>query len=221
MAVAGNLCIGKEGPLAHIGANMGAITLYSFGDTFKFLHNEHKKRQFIAAGASAGVSVAFGAPIGGALFMFELTKHNPFWKFSLLWKTFLASSIATVTLAILEALVHGSISGWTASVLKFGTVRVEDVTPTDVLPGAVILGVVSGLLGPFFINVNTRVNAIRAKIWTKKWHKPIDTWIFCFLSASCWYWFPYWFSSCVPRTILEDNLVKELELSLDKVHDSE
>ena len=203
LAVAATLAIGKEGPLAHIGANMGAVTIYALGPTFKFLHNEHKKRQFIAAGASAGVSVAFGAPIGGALFMFELTKHNSFWKFSLLWKTFLSASIATVTLAMLEALLHGKFSSWTASALKFGKVRVVDITPSDVMSGAIVLGIVSGLLGPLFINVNTRINAIRAKIWTKKWHKAIDCWLFCFVSASCFYWFPYWFRSCVPRTILD------------------
>ena len=153
--------------------------------------------------------------------MFELTKNNPFWKFSLLWKTFLTSGVATITIAILEALIHGKFSSWTASSLKFGKVRVEDVTPSDVMVGAIVLGIISGLLGPFFINVNTRVNAIRAKIWTKKWHKAIDTWLFCMMSATCFYWFPYWFRSCVPRTILDDNLVKELSLSLETVHDSE
>ena len=48
-AVAGGLTVGKEGPLAHIGANCGAITLYLFDWTAKkpllaFLHNDHKKR---------------------------------------------------------------------------------------------------------------------------------------------------------------------------------
>lgn len=28
LAVAGNLCVGKEGPLAHIGGNLGALVLY-------------------------------------------------------------------------------------------------------------------------------------------------------------------------------------------------
>lgn len=48
-AVAGGLTVGKEGPLAHIGANCGAITLYIFDFISKrpmlsFLHNDHKKR---------------------------------------------------------------------------------------------------------------------------------------------------------------------------------
>jgi len=192
LAVAGSLCIGKEGPLAHIGGNLGAIVLY-LSEKQKFLQNDHKRRQFIAAGASAGVSVAFGAPIGGALFMFELSKPNPFWKFSMLWKTFFACSTAVASLALFEATIHGHATHWTASALKFGVVRVADVTPSDVIPGAIILGVVSGALGAFFIGVNTRINAYRAKIWTKNWHKPIDTFIFCVITASCFYWFPYWF----------------------------
>lgn len=105
--------------------------------------------------------------------------------------------------------------------MKFGTIRVIDVTPTDVTIGAIILGVVCGLLGPFFINVNTRVNAFRAKIWTKKWMKPIDTFLFSFASATCFYWFPYWFRSCVSKKILQSNLSIQLQLSLDKVLDSE
>ena len=226
LAVAGTLCVGKEGPLAHIGANWGTIIIYSWpyrwgNGVFDFLKNDHKRRQFISAGASAGVAVAFSAPIGGALFMFELSKPNTYWKFSMLWKTFLSCSFAVVTMAFTEASVHGHFDGWTASSLKFGKIRLVDVTPTDVMLGAVILGVISGLLGPFFINVNTRINGYRAKIWTRKWQKPIDTFIFAFLSASSFYWFPYLFRSCTDRTVLIDTISKEYELAKDKVLDSE
>jgi len=41
LAVAGTLCVGKEGPLAHIGANIGAMIPYAFGDSQKFLQNDH------------------------------------------------------------------------------------------------------------------------------------------------------------------------------------
>ena len=220
LAVAGTLCVGKEGPLAHIGANWGVFVIYAWPyrwgySRFDFLKNDHKRRQFIAAGASAGVAAAFSAPIGGALFIYELSKPNTYWKFSMLWKTFLSCSFACVTMAMLEAIVHGKFEGWTASALKFGKVRLVDVTPTDVLAGAIVLGVISGLLGPLFINVNTRVNAIRAKIWTRKWHKPIDTFLFAFASASCFYWFPYLFRSCTSRTILVDKITEEYQLAKD------
>jgi chloride channel 7 len=119
LAIAGSLCVGKEGPLAHIGANWGVAAIYMGGEYTKYLQNDTKKRQFVAAGASAGVSLAFGAPIGGALFVFELSK-NPFWKFSILWKTFLASSSAVFFLALFESIIHGNVATWTSSTLKFG-----------------------------------------------------------------------------------------------------
>ena len=65
LAVSGKLAVGKEGPLAHIGAVCGDIVLYIPGLGFEFLRNDERKRCFIAAGASAGVSCAFGAPVGG------------------------------------------------------------------------------------------------------------------------------------------------------------
>jgi len=40
LSLSGGLTIGKEGPLAHIGANVGAIVIYIFGDHTAFLKNE-------------------------------------------------------------------------------------------------------------------------------------------------------------------------------------
>ena len=133
----------------------------------------------------------------------------------MLWKTFFSCSCAVFCLAVFEAATHGKIRSWTASSLKFGQIRVEEITPSDVIPGSIILGVISGLLGAFFIGVNFKVNAYRAIIWTKKYQKMIDTFIFCMFSASCFYWFPYWFKSCVSRTVLEDELMVELQLSVE------
>ena len=44
LAVASRLCIGKEGPLAHIGAIWGAATIYIPGLGFEFLQNDEFKR---------------------------------------------------------------------------------------------------------------------------------------------------------------------------------
>jgi chloride channel 3/4/5 len=55
----------------------------------------------IACGAACGVSVAFGAPIGGVLFSYEISKPNTFWSFSMLWRIFTATSISTFVLSIL------------------------------------------------------------------------------------------------------------------------
>lgn len=95
-AVVGNLCVGKEGPMAHIGAIIGAAVAYLPLPHFEYLRNDWYKRELMAAGCSAGVSTAFGAPVGGALFAYEMSKPNTFWRFGVLWKSFFSCSLAVV-----------------------------------------------------------------------------------------------------------------------------
>ena len=214
LAVAGGLTVGKEGPLAHIGGNLGAMTAYLPG--LAFMRNDWRKREYVAAGASAGVSIAFGAPIGGALFLYELSRGNPFWTFPLLWKVFLTCATAVFTLGVADALLHGKPIDWSESALKFGAAPSDLKTPTILLPGAIVLGIVSGLLGPFFININTRVNGLRAKLYPSKWQKPLDCFIFAFLTASCFYWVPNNFATCIPRP---DHLDEKLDTVFDRMED--
>ena len=44
-AVCGRLAVGKEGPLAHIGAVVGALVLYIPGPQFEFLRNDKSKHR--------------------------------------------------------------------------------------------------------------------------------------------------------------------------------
>jgi len=100
-AVSSRLCIGKEGPLAHIGSIGGLLPIYLPIESLKTLRNDHTKRQLIAAGGSAGVAAAFGAPIGGALFAYEMSKPTSFWTFSMIWKTFISCSFSVLVLGLL------------------------------------------------------------------------------------------------------------------------
>ena len=75
----------------------------------------------IAAGASAGVAAAFGAPMGGALFCYECAQPNTFWSFIMLWRIFFCTSIASFTLSILNSLyINAPLSFSEAAALKFG-----------------------------------------------------------------------------------------------------
>lgn len=197
-AVTGKLCVGKEGPLAHIGANIGIMVLYIPGLGFEFLRNDEKKRQFIAAGASAGVSAAFGAPIGGALFAYEMSKPNTFWKFTMIWKVFFSCSVGNLVLAILTSVKQGSFEGWNTSSLKFGGVATQNENDDGMIliPGAIIIGIIGGLIGPLFINLNTRINVYRKKLLTKNYLKVIETAIFGFCTAGIFFILPYTFGYC-------------------------
>ena len=61
----------------------------------------------MTAGISAGVSVAFGAPMGGALFAYELSGPSTFWNFKLLWRNFICASVATFSLEVLVSIYLG------------------------------------------------------------------------------------------------------------------
>lgn len=72
-AVASGMCLGKEGPFVHI----STCVAYLVGKLFpKYRYNGRKMRELLSAGCSAGLSVAFGAPIGGVLFSYEVSSRG-------------------------------------------------------------------------------------------------------------------------------------------------
>ena len=74
-----------------------------------------------------------------------------------------------------------------------------------VLPAAIIIGAIGGCLGAFFINVNTRMAGVRKRLLTTKWIKPIETFCWCFATASFFFWMPYAVQSCTAIDVLTDD----------------
>ena len=152
-AVAAGLCGGKEGPLVHLGACMGILILYIPLGLFNYYRNEHDKRKFFAMGIGAGISAAFGAPIGGSLFAYELTKPNTFWTFSLTWRVFFCCSICTFFLNIFKSIQNGSgINITYAGLVKLGDSNAQ--TDLSDIPASIIIGIIGGLMGSGFIFFN-------------------------------------------------------------------
>jgi chloride channel protein, CIC family len=65
LAIGSGLALGREGPTIQIGAGIS----YLLGKLFR--RNENERRVLLAAGAGAGLAVAFSAPIAGAVFVLE------------------------------------------------------------------------------------------------------------------------------------------------------
>ncbi|XP_047523768.1 H(+)/Cl(-) exchange transporter 5 isoform X5 [Pieris napi] len=93
LSVSAGLSLGKEGPMVHIACCLGNILSYLFP---KYGRNEAKKREILSAAAAAGVSVAFGAPIGGVLFSLEEVSY--YFPLKTLWRSFFCALIAAFIL---------------------------------------------------------------------------------------------------------------------------
>ncbi|CAG00865.1 unnamed protein product, partial [Tetraodon nigroviridis] len=141
LAVSSGLSLGKEGPLVHVACCCGNLFCSLFS---KYSKNEGKRREVLSAAAAAGVSVAFGAPIGGVLFSLEEVSY--YFPLKTLWRSFFAALVAAFTLR---------------SINPFGNSRlvlfyVEYHTPwymAELVP-FILLGVFGGLWGTLFIRAN-------------------------------------------------------------------
>ena len=154
------------------------------------------KRKLIAGGASAGVSAAFGAPVGGTLFAFEISKPNMFWKFSVVWKVFLSCALSVFTLALVQSLMAGDeISVINSSVLKFGVENIKPAT-LEVIPGSFITGAICGVMGAVFVLVNSNLGLIRKKYVNTNWKKLLETCLFSIATTTSFYYLPALFMDC-------------------------
>jgi chloride channel 3/4/5 len=77
--VATGACLGKEGPFVHISTCIAWLVAQWLP---KYRENGRKMREILSAGCSSGLSVAFGAPIGGVLFSYEVRRPLVPWTVS-------------------------------------------------------------------------------------------------------------------------------------------
>ncbi|KAF4637449.1 hypothetical protein G7Y89_g655 [Cudoniella acicularis] len=96
-AVATGMCLGKEGPFVHISTSVGYLVANRFP---KYRDNGRKMREMLSVACSSGLSVAFGAPIGGVLFSYE--EISTYFPRKVLWRAFLCSLFAAVVIKALN-----------------------------------------------------------------------------------------------------------------------
>ncbi|XP_077998809.1 H(+)/Cl(-) exchange transporter 6-like [Glandiceps talaboti] len=174
-SVAGGLFVGKEGPMIHSGAIVGAgipqfesITFRRCRCNFPYFRTDRDKRDFVSGGAAAGVAAAFGAPIGGVLFSLE--EGSSFWNQALTWRTFFCSMSASFTLNLF--LSGTDYKNWgaldQAGLIDFGVFKCGNDdscnlwTVVDLLI-FIVIGVGGGLLGALFNYLNTALTKHRLR----------------------------------------------------------
>lgn len=206
LAVIGGLCVGKEGPLAHIGANIGVAVAYLPLPYYQHLRNDKSKRHLIAAGASAGIAAAFGAPVGGALLTYELSRPATFWTFKTTWKVFMACATSVMALALCQDLMlYGEVRNVSASTLNF--VYGDQLTNATIktIPACLVNGLICGVLGAVFVKLNFKLAAYRRRYLNNPWLRVAEAIFFSLLTTSSFFWLPKFFrADCVERSAVND-----------------
>jgi len=158
LAVASGLSLGKEGPLVHVACCMA----HNLSRIFKGLRqNEAQKRQILAAAAAAGISVAFGSPLGGVLFGLE--ELDTFSKEAdVMWKGFVISVIAAVSLQYVDPF-------GTKKLVLFEVTGFSDTWRAFELLPWITLSVIGGVLGSMLIKLNVWVAVYRKNSNLKLW----------------------------------------------------
>ncbi|KAI8841644.1 chloride channel [Chytriomyces cf. hyalinus JEL632] len=168
-ALASGISIGQQGPFVHIACAIGNIYSRFFP---KYATNEGKKREILSAASAAGVSVAFAAPIGGVLWSFEEASY--YFPMKTMWRSFLCSCVAAVTLKILNPFGSGRL-------VKFQVAYERDWRDFELIPFA-ILGVMGGLYGALYIRFTSAVEKFRASKFNPI-HPVIDVCLVAVVSA--------------------------------------
>ncbi|XP_018425385.1 PREDICTED: chloride channel protein C-like isoform X1 [Nanorana parkeri] len=216
LAVSAGLFCGPEAPMVYVGAVVGyglsqfkSETLRINLPFFTRFRNSADKRQFITAGAAAGIACVFRAPVGGLLFALE--EVASFWDMKLACQIFFCCLIAALTTEVFSSSFGGFVYQGYFGFFKaeqriiFWVKDLLDMSVLAFIP-CVILGVIGGLLGALFVFLNVRINKVRQKLFNSISHKLLrqlskllETLFLMFVTITMTVYVPYFFS-CTPDT---------------------
>ncbi|XP_046893292.1 H(+)/Cl(-) exchange transporter 7 [Hypomesus transpacificus] len=204
-SVAGGLAVGKEGPMIHSGAVVAAgvsqgrsTSLKKDFKMFEYFRRDTEKRDFVSAGAAAGVSAAFGAPVGGVLFSLE--EGASFWNQMLTWRIFFASMISTFTLNFFLSIYHkkpGDLSS--PGLINFGRFESDSVAYNLYeIPLFIIMGAIGGLLGALFNFLNYWLTIFRIRYVHRPCLQVIEAMLVAAVTAAVSFVMIYTSNDCQP-----------------------
>ncbi|XP_017769929.1 PREDICTED: H(+)/Cl(-) exchange transporter 7 [Nicrophorus vespilloides] len=202
-SVVGGLAGGKEGPMIHVGAAVAAgisqgksTTFKSDLHIFRYFREDQEKRDFVSGGAAAGVSAAFGAPVGGVLFSLE--EGASFWNQSLTWRIFFASVVSTFTLNFVLSMYYGEFGNLLFPGL-FNLGHFEEFSYSLYeLPVFALFGAFGGLLGALWNSINYKLAVFRIRYLQKPWLKVMEACLVATMTATAGFLMIYLLNDCKP-----------------------
>jgi H+/Cl- antiporter ClcA len=137
LSILGGFTIGREGPTIHVGAALMFNLRRFYPRRFRAIRGIELERRLALAGAAAGLSAAFNAPLAGVVFAIEE-----------LSRSFEQRTSGVLITAIIFA---GVVSlGLQGNYTYFGTIDVGSGFPDLLVVAVALIGVVSGIAGGIF-----------------------------------------------------------------------
>ncbi|RHY27541.1 hypothetical protein DYB32_006707, partial [Aphanomyces invadans] len=145
-----------------------------------------------------GVAAAFGAPIGGVLFVLE--EGASFWNQNLTWRTLFCAMVSTFTLAFF---ISGmSASGWGTLGGQAGTFTLGPFTLSTYqvweIPIFICMGAGGGIQGALFNAINLRLSRFRARWIQTKAVLLMEAIVMVVVVTTVAFWMSAAFGSCHP-----------------------
>ena len=148
--------VGREGPIVQIGSAMASLA----GQIFKL--SPRHLTILVAAGAGAGISATFNAPLAGVMFASEIILGS-----------FAVESLAPIVVAcVLAQVVHvqASEAGWWPA---FGELKYEFLGDWGQLPSYIIFGMLCGLVAVSFTKMLYRCEDLAAEKLRSWWQRAL------------------------------------------------
>ncbi len=137
LSILGGFTIGREGPTIHVGASLMFSLRRFYPARLRNIRGAGLEHKLALAGAAAGLSAAFNAPLAGVVFAIEE-----------LTRSFEARTSGVLITAIIFA---GVVSlGLQGNYTYFGTIDIDGHFPDLLVVAVVMLGTVTGVAGGVF-----------------------------------------------------------------------
>ncbi len=213
LGIGGGLMCGKQGPLIHAGAIIGAgmsqgasahfrfRLSHPFRNTLRFLRTNAWKRDFAAVGAAIGVAVGFGAPMGGWVWVYEEACTHWSWALGLITLGGCLSGVASV--GFLNYMAAGMPNGGFKDYMltNFGRLYFSETMmsfPVTDVPMYFVIGIIGGMVGAILPAVNRLITLFRYKRITLRASRVVEAIAIAFLTAVLRIAIPKIADACIP-----------------------
>ncbi|KAK3240815.1 hypothetical protein CYMTET_49377 [Cymbomonas tetramitiformis] len=199
LALSGNLLVGMDGPLLHVGGSIAAVFGNANGSKWwrelkllRYFRDDKSRRDLVTYGTAAGFTAAFGSPVAGFLYALEISS---WWRVEMTWRAFVTCAITGAVIHAVARICHkdAAFGYFTGDLWQFPNVDYStDEDPMLLLAQTAVLGLLAGLLGAAYIKLNAKRRAWQTRRFgARLGPRVMETMLISLMTSAAFLYFPY------------------------------